>query len=42
MYFGDHHPPNFHTIYQESTAEYDINTLVVLRGTYVQALKRLF
>ena len=32
MYFGDHNPPHFHAIYQESTAEYDINTLLVIRG----------
>lgn len=32
MYFGDHNPPHFHAIYQEYTAEYDINTLSVLRG----------
>jgi len=33
MYFGDHNPPHFHAIYQEATAEYDINTLAVLRGS---------
>lgn len=33
MYFGDHNPPHFHAIYQEDTAEYDINTLTVLRGS---------
>ena len=32
MYFGDHNPPHFHAIYQEHTAEYDINTLEVIRG----------
>ena len=32
MHFGDHNPPHFHAIYQDSTAEYDINTLNVLRG----------
>lgn len=32
MYFGDHNPPHFHAIYQENSAEYDINTLEVLRG----------
>jgi len=32
MYFGDHNPPHFHAIYQDSTAEYDINTLKVIRG----------
>ena len=32
MYFGDHNPPHFHAIYQEDTAEYDINTLTVIRG----------
>jgi len=32
MYFGDHKPPHFHAIYQESTAEYDINTLGIIRG----------
>ena len=32
MYFGDHNPPHFHAIYQEEMAEYDINTLVVIRG----------
>ena len=32
MYFGDYNPPNFHAIYQDSTAEYDINTLNVIRG----------
>lgn len=33
MYFGDHNPPHFHVIYQEQTAEYDIHTLAVLRGS---------
>lgn len=33
IYFGDHHPPHFHAIYQENTAEYDINTLEVIRGS---------
>ena len=33
MYFGDHNPPHFHAIYQEDTAEYDINTFAVLRGS---------
>ena len=33
MYFGDHNPPHFHAIYQDSTAEYDINTLIVFRGS---------
>ena len=32
MYFGDHNPPHFHAIYQEHTAEYDINTLTILNG----------
>ncbi len=32
MYFGDHNPPHFHAIYQEFTAEYDINTLEAIRG----------
>jgi hypothetical protein len=32
MYFGDHNPPHFHAIYQEDTAEYDINTLLVIQG----------
>jgi hypothetical protein len=32
MYFKDHNPPHFHAIYQEHTAEYDINTLEVIRG----------
>jgi hypothetical protein len=33
MYFGDHNPPHFHAIYQEQTAEYDIHTLAILRGS---------
>jgi hypothetical protein len=32
MYFGDHNPPHFHAIYQEFTAEYDIQTLEVIIG----------
>lgn len=32
MYFGDHNPPHFHAIYQDATAEYDINTLSVING----------
>ena len=32
MYFGDHNPPHFHAIYQEFTAEYDINTLEAIQG----------
>ena len=32
MYFGDHNPPHFHAIYQDETAEYDIQTLEVIRG----------
>jgi hypothetical protein len=32
MYFGDHNPPHFHAIYQNFTAEYNINTLIVIRG----------
>ena len=33
MYFGDHNPPHFHAIYQEDSAEYDINTLTILNGS---------
>jgi len=33
MYFGDHNPPHFHAIYQDSTSEYAINTLTVINGT---------
>lgn len=33
MYFGDHNPPHFHAIYQEDTAECDINTLAIIRGS---------
>jgi hypothetical protein len=32
MYFGNHNPPHFHAIYQDSTAEYNLNTLMVMRG----------
>jgi hypothetical protein len=32
MYFGDHNSPRFHAIYHDSTAEYDINTLKIIRG----------
>ena len=32
MYFSDHNPPHFHAIYQDHTAEYEINTLNILRG----------
>ncbi len=32
MYFGDHNPPHFHAVYQDATAEYDINTLSVING----------
>jgi hypothetical protein len=32
MYFGDHNPPHFHAVYQDTTAEYDINTLSVING----------
>ena len=33
MYFGDHNPPHFHAIYQEDSAEYNINTLIIIRGS---------
>ena len=33
LYWNDHNPPHFHAIYQEHTAEYDINTLEVIRGS---------
>ena len=33
MYFGDHNPPHFHAIYQEDSAEYDINALIIIRGS---------
>ena len=33
MYFGDHNPPYFHAIYQEDSAEYDINALIIIRGS---------
>jgi hypothetical protein len=32
MYFGDHNPPHFHAVYQDDAAEYDINTLSVIKG----------
>lgn len=32
MYFVDHNPPHFHAIYQDNTAEYEINTLNILIG----------
>ncbi len=32
MYFGDHNLHHFHAIYQEFTAEYDINTLEAIQG----------
>ena len=32
MCFGDHNPPHFHAIYQDDTAEYDINTFAVIQG----------
>ena len=32
MYFGDHNPPHFHAIYQDSSAEYDFLTLKILCG----------
>ena len=33
MYFGDHNPPHFHAIYQEDSAEYEITTLTIIRGS---------
>lgn len=33
IYFGDHNPPHFHAIYQEDSAEYEINTLTIIRGS---------
>ncbi len=33
MYYADHNPPHFHAIYQDDTAEYDINTLLTIRGS---------
>ncbi len=33
IYFGDHNPPHFHAIYQEETAEYEIITLTIIRGS---------
>ena len=32
MYFRDHNPPHFHAEYQESKAEYDIQSLTVIAG----------
>jgi hypothetical protein len=32
MYFQDHNPPHFHAEYQGMKAEYDIQTLDILRG----------
>ena len=32
MFHDEHNPPHFHAIYQEDTAEYDINTLTIIRG----------
>ena len=32
MYFRDHNPPHFHAEYQESKAEYDIQSLNVIAG----------
>ena len=32
MFYNDHNPPHFHAIYQDETAEYDIQTLEVIRG----------
>ena len=32
MYFQDHAPPHFHAEYQNSKAEYDIQTLDVIAG----------
>ena len=32
MFYRDQNPPHFHAIYQDSTAEYDINTLKIIQG----------
>jgi hypothetical protein len=33
MYFVDHHPPHFHAEYQGFRAEYDIQSLKIIRGS---------
>ena len=32
MYFGDHNPPHFHVVYNESRATIEISTLNVIEG----------
>jgi len=33
MYYNEHTPPHFHVEYQEFKAEYNINTLEIIKGS---------
>ena len=33
MFFGDHAPPHFHAEYGNEKADFDIRTLIVIRGS---------
>ena len=41
MYWRDHPPPHFHTIYAEHEAEISINSLEIIDGSLPQRARRL-
>jgi len=41
MYYNEHNPPHFHAKYQEDEAQFNINTLEIIKGKLPSRAKAL-